>query len=144
MRLPAAFVRLPLTVDAGRLATEVAGLDEQLWRSHPEGAPGNTAVALVSVDGDPDDDAVKGEMRATPILESLPYVRRILGALDAPVGRTRLMRIAEEAELHSHVDVNYYWWEHLRVHVPVTTAPEVRFECDDVAVHMAAGEVWVF
>ena len=49
MRLPTQFVRLPISVDAAVLAAEIASLPEELWRAHPEGAAGNTAVPLVAV-----------------------------------------------------------------------------------------------
>jgi uncharacterized protein (TIGR03032 family) len=144
MRLDSPFVRLPIRVDAAVLDAEIAALGSDAWRAHPEGAPGNTAVPLVAHRGDPGDDRAKGVMAPTPHLDRLPYVRRVLGALDSVIGRTRLMRIEEEGELTSHIDTNYYWRDHLRVHVPVVTTPDVRFECDDEQVHMGAGEVWVF
>ena len=145
MRLSAPFVRLPLRVDAAALAAEVAALAPDVWRAHPEGAPGNTAVPLVADRGDPDDDSTKGAMPPTPYLAQLPYVRRVLAALDSVIGRTRLMRIEEEGELDAHVDTNYYWCDHLRVHVPVRTTPDVRVRVRRrSSVHMAAGEVWVF
>ena len=78
-------------------------------------------------------------MAPTPYLAQLPYVRRLLASLDSVIGRTRLMRIEEEGELTSHIDTNYYWRDHLRVHFPVRTTPDVRFECDGEQVHMAAG-----
>src|SRR5262245_55443917 len=144
MRLPVAFARLPFTIDAGLLAREVGELDESVWRAHPEGAPGNTAAALIAVHGDPGSDAVSGPMRATPHLDALPYSRRVIAGLDSVVGRTRLMRIEEEGELAEHVDVNYYWRDHLRIHVPVVTDASVRFTCGSESIHMGAGEVWAF
>jgi uncharacterized protein (TIGR03032 family) len=144
MRLDRPLVRLPLAVDADRLAAEVATLDDGLWRDHPEGAPGNTAIALLAHDGKLDDDSTVGAMRPTPVLAELPYTRQVLAALDSTIGRTRLMRIEHETELHEHVDINYYWWHHLRVHVPVVTSSDVRFTVGDTSAHMAPGEVWVF
>ena len=144
MRLSQPFVRLPLTVDAARLAREVATIPESAWRGHPEAAPGNTAVVLIGVAGDPDGDSTVGPMAPTPHLDALPSVRQLLAALGTTVGRTRLMRIATETELGLHVDTNYYWWHHLRIHVPVQTTPDVVFQAGTETVHMAAGEVWVF
>ena len=144
MRLEAPFVRLPLQLEADELVSEVAALDPGVWRAHPEGAPGNTAVPLVAVDGDPTNDSTSGEMRPTPHLAQLPYVASVIAALGSVIGRTRLMRIEEEGELAPHVDLNYYWRDHLRVHVPILTTPDVEFECGGRQVHMAAGEVWVF
>jgi len=138
------FVRLPLRVDAERLAAEIDTIGEQSWRDHPEGATGNTALPLVAVDGDPMNDSTHGVMAPTRYLTDLPYTRQILAALGSTIGRTRLMRIGTETELESHVDTNYYWWNHLRVHVPVRTTPDVAFDVGGESVHMPAGEVWVF
>jgi len=102
VRLPRPFVRLPLRVDAARLAAEVAALDVSAWRPHPEGAPGNTAVPLVAVGGDATNDATQGAMYPTEHLIQLPYSVRVLGALDSVIGRTRLMRIEEEGALNLH------------------------------------------
>jgi uncharacterized protein (TIGR03032 family) len=144
VRLHAALVRLPLRYDAEALATEVAAVSESAWRAHPEGHPGNSALPLVSLHGDPDDDGVRGPMRPTPILASLPTIRGVLASIGAPIGRSRLMRLDGDAEATAHVDVNYYWLRHARVHVPVVTNPGVRFVVGDAETNMAPGETWVF
>ena len=144
MRLPTEFVKLPIRVDAAALAAEVAALPEAIWRDHPEGARGNTAVPLVAREGDPFDDTAAGPMLPTPYLSRLPYTAKIMASLGSVIGRTRLMRIEEEGHLDDHVDTNYYWRDHLRVHVPVMTTPDVEFLCHGRSQHMAAGEVWVF
>jgi uncharacterized protein (TIGR03032 family) len=131
-------------VDRDALAAEVATLPEQIWRDHPEGAAGNMAVPLVARQGDPFDDAVAGPMAPTPHLDLLPYAAKVMASLGSVIGRTRLMRIEEEGSLDDHVDTNYYWRDHLRVHVPVRTTPDVEFLCNGRSQHMAAGEVWVF
>jgi uncharacterized protein (TIGR03032 family) len=144
MRLPVEFIQLPVTFDASLLAEEVAQFDESEWRPHPQGYPGNSALALVAIDGNPANDSVKGAMRPTPHLERCPYLRQVLASLGAPIGRTRLMRIDGNAEATPHADSNYYWLRRMRVHVPIVTDPDVRFICGDVSTHMAAGEAWIF
>lgn len=144
MKLQVPFIQLPLRFDAQVLADEVVALGESVWRPHPQGFPGNSALPLIAVHGNPDDDAVQGPMRPTPHLARLPYVRRVLASLGAVCGRTRLMRLSGEGEVSPHVDVDYYWREHMRVHVPITTQPDVRFYCGDRSIHMAAGECWIF
>lgn len=144
VKLSSAFVRLPLRFDADLLAQEVAPFTEQEWRPHPQGFPGNSALPLVAVGGDPLDDATKGVMRPTPYLERMPYLRQVLAALGAPLGRSRLMRLEGDTEATAHVDVNYYWLNHTRVHVPIVTRPGVRFLCGPAEVFMTAGETWVF
>lgn len=145
MKLPAPFIQLPLRFDADALAAEVGALAERLWQPHPSGLPGNTALPLVAVDGDPArGDALTGVMRPTPALERCAYLRQVLGSLDVVLGRVRLMRLAPGAEVDPHVDTNHYWNERVRVHVPITTNPSVQFFCADARVHMGAGECWIF
>ena len=144
MRLPSAFLRLPHSFDASRLAYEAAQFEESDWKPHPHGYPGNSAVALVAIDGDPANDSVKGAMRATPHLARCPYIRQVLASLGVTIGRTRLMRIDGNAEATPHADSNYYWLQRVRVHVPVVTDPAVTFLSGGESVHMAAGEAWIF
>src|SRR5215510_11547648 len=124
MRLHPEIIRLPLTFDAARLAEEIAQFDDSDWRPH---------LPLVSVGGDPLNDAVKGPMRPTPHLACCPYVQEVLASLRSPIGRTRLMRISGEAEVPS-IDSSYYAVHHARVHVPVTD-PTVMFFCGEASVH---------
>jgi hypothetical protein len=144
MQLPAPFIRIPLDFDAGRLAAEIAQFAPCDWRPHPQGNPGNWALPLVAARGDPQDEGVAGPMQPTPHLARCPYLRQVLAALDAPLGRTRLMKLDARAEATKHVDINYYWQQRVRVHVPIVTFPEVEFLCGDASTRMAAGECWIF
>lgn len=144
MKLAHPFLQLPLAFEADVLAREVAALGEAAWRPHPQGYPGNSALTLVSVDGDPASDAVRGEMKPTPQLLACPYLMQVLHSIGAVWGRSRLMRLEGQAEVTPHVDINYYWREHTRVHVPIVTQPTVRFVCGDAEVNMGAGECWTF
>jgi hypothetical protein len=69
---------------------------------------------------------------------------QVMASLGAVWGRSRLMRLSGHAEVTPHVDLNYYWRERVRVHVPIVTQPTVRFRCGDADIHMAAGECWIF
>jgi len=145
MKLSHPFIQLPLLFDASALAAEIARFDEGMWRPHPSGTPGNTALPLVAVDGDPArGDALEGLMRPTPALQRSPYMQQVLGSLGAVLGRIRLMRLSGRAEVRRHVDFDYYWNERVRVHIPILTQPEVRFSCGDASVNMAEGECWIF
>ena len=144
MKLSVPFVQLPVQFDAGRLAAEIQALDDSCWRRHPQNFPGNFALPLIDVNGDPDIDAINGPMRPTPYLQQSPYLTQVLHRLGAVWGRTRLMKLSGHAEVTPHADVSYYWRERTRVHVPILTKPTVRFICGDSEVNMAAGECWIF
>lgn len=142
MRLPVPFTKLLLRIDHEALAAELAAVDPSEWRPHPQQMAGNDALPLIAANGDPTDDAVRGRMAPTPVLARLPYTRQVLAALGAPIGRSRFMRIEQEGEVTPHVDLAHYWWDHVRVHVPVVTDPSVEFQIGDAVEHMAPGEAW--
>lgn len=144
MKLNTPFVQLPLLFDAARLLAEIKALDASCWRDHPQKFPGNFALPLISVDGNPDNDGFSGPMRPTPYLEHCPYLMQVLDRIGGVWGRSRLMKLSGHAEVTPHVDFNYYWRDRVRVHVPVVTQPTVRFLCADEEVNMKAGECWIF
>lgn len=144
MKLQVPFIQLPLLFDAQRLGAEIGALEESLWMPHPQGFAGNSMLPLVAVDGDPRNESFAGPMRPTPALERSPYLSQVFASLQAPVGRSRLMRLSGHAEVTRHVDQGYYWAERVRVHVPILTQPSVVFECGEASIHMAAGECWIF
>ncbi|PIC00283.1 aspartyl/asparaginyl beta-hydroxylase domain-containing protein [Caulobacter sp. X] len=143
MRLSQPFFQLPLLFDAARLQAEVAALPPEAWVSHPDQVPGNSAVRLITAGGS-ENDGVQGRMAPTPWLEAMPYMKQALAGFGVVWSRSRLMRLAAGAGVPEHADINYHWHTRVRLHIPVLTWPEVRFHCDGEAVHMGAGEAWVF
>lgn len=144
MKLNARFIQLPVEYDVDLLTKEVTALGDDAWRPHPEGFKGNDFVPLISANGEPADESFEGPMRPTEHLKRCPYLVDVLASLGATWGRTRLMRLDAHADVTPHVDVNYYWRDRMRVHVPIVTQPTVRFYCGDQNVHMAAGQCWIF
>lgn len=144
MKLQTRFVQLPVQYDAAAVAAEIEALGAVAWLPHPQGYAGNDFLPLISAQGDPANEAFEGPMRPTPYLAKLPYTQQILASLGVSLGRTRFMRLAGEAEVSPHVDVNYYWRDRMRVHVPIVTQPTVAFHCGPQVIHMKAGECWIF
>jgi len=144
MKLQVPFIQLPLAFDSGVLADEIAALGDAPWKPHPQGFPGNSMLPLVAAHGDPANESFAGPMRPTPQLQRCPYLTQVFASLGATAGRSRLMRLAGQAEVTRHADQGYYWTERVRVHIPIVTQPTVRFECGDAAINMAAGECWIF
>ncbi|HET7316763.1 MAG TPA: aspartyl/asparaginyl beta-hydroxylase domain-containing protein [Sphingomicrobium sp.] len=137
------FYKLPIRFDAELLARELAALPESAWTPHPTGFVGNEAVRLVTPGGH-DTDAIEGAMAPTEHLLACRYAMESMAALGGVWGRSRFMGLAPDAEVPEHIDSNYYWRTHLRIHVPVVTNPNVIFTCGGESVHMAAGECWAF
>lgn len=144
MKLQAPFLQLPVLFDAEVLAAEIEAVGEEGWLPHPSGYAGNDFLPLIAAYGEPANEAFEGPMRPTPWLARCPYLMQVLGTLGATLGRTRLMRLSGQAEVTPHTDVNYYWRERMRVHVPIVTQPTVRFICGATEVNMKPGECWIF
>jgi len=144
MNLKYDFYRLPLHFDAEKLAEEVAGFSEDEWRAHPSGFTGNSALQLISSNGDLEDDGLVGKQLATPLLQRCPYLQQVLASFDTVLGRTRLMRLAPNSDAKAHMDASYYWHQRLRIHVPIQTHPDIMFHSGNSNVHMAEGDCWVF
>ena len=143
MEISKPFIQLPYSFDASRLADEVNALDESAWMKHPSGFSGNSAVALLSRNGEDNDD-FNGTMLETPHLNRCPYVRQVMASFGEVFGRSRLMKLGVTSEVKLHVDMNYHWYTRVRIHIPVITNPDVTFYCADQQIHMQAGESWIF
>ena len=143
MRLATEFVRLPFRFDVEQLSKEVLAYEESDWLPHVQGFPGNTAIPLISLNGEMNDD-FNGPMKVTERLERSPYIQQVLASFDEVFGRSRLMGLGAKCSVPEHRDVNYHWYNRVRIHVPILTNPDVLFYCGDTHVHMAAGETWIF
>lgn len=143
MRLNQALLKLPIRFDADALAAEINAFPDRAWVPHPNRIPGNEAAMLVTTEGRLVEDLI-GPMAPTEFLRSAPYMMEAMSEIGAVWGRCRLMRLSPGAIVPAHVDTHYYWRTHVRIHVPIITAPEVKFTCAGETVHMAAGECWIF
>ena len=143
MRLSKPFIRLPFRFDAEVLAGEVRQFGAEAWMAHPSALPGNSAIALISSGGG-DNDSFEGEKKPTRHLERCEYLRQVMASFGEVLSRSRLMKLEAGAEVSLHVDFNYHWFSRVRIHIPIITSPAVIFHCGTEAVHMGAGECWIF
>ena len=143
VRLANEFIRLPYTFDVGKLAEEVQSFDSSEWLPHVQGFAGNSSIPLISLNGEMNDD-FNGPMKATDKLQRSPYIKQVLASFGEVFGRSRLMGLDGKCSVPEHRDVNYHWYNRVRIHIPVITNPDVLFYCGNTHVHMAAGETWIF
>ena len=143
MKLAHPFVRLPYQFDALQLQSEIAQFADADWMEHPSKLAGNLAIPLVSLNGERNND-FDGPMATTPELHSCDYMQQVMGSFGEVLARSRLMRLNAGAEVSEHVDFNYHWYSRVRIHIPIITNPQVIFHCGDQAIHMRAGECWIF
>ncbi|HWG46792.1 MAG TPA: TIGR03032 family protein [Gemmataceae bacterium] len=138
MKLDTELYRLPLCFDSGRLAEEVASMDETAWQSVAPDELGDVSLPLVAGRAHP-----AGPLAVTPHLERCLYLRQVLASLTCVLGWTRLLRLPGPQDEGHAGDIGYYLSQRLAIHVPIHTVPEARWICADREHHLAAGEAWV-
>lgn len=143
MEIARPFIRLPFAFDADQLAREVRDFWDDTWMPHPLGLPGNSAIPLISRDGEDNDD-FHGRMCVTRHLRASPYTRQVMATFGEVLGRSRLMKLDPGCEVSEHIDFNYHWYTRVRIHIPVITNQSVTFHCADENIHMKPGECWIF
>lgn len=143
MKLEQPFIRLPFRFDVDRLKIELNQFESHHWMAHPNRIQGNAAIPLVSQQGKDNDEFI-GHMLATPHLRRCDYMQQVMAEFREVLARSRLMRLGGKCEVSEHVDFNYHWYSRVRIHIPITTNPEVIFYCGDEKIHMQAGECWIF
>ncbi len=141
-RLIGACARLPLGVDAARLADEVAALPSSVWgtRGGRVGVHGAAEALFLRGFAPAEGD---NPVEDRPVLDRLPYVRHVIETLlRAPRLRCLLARLPAGATIPPHTDRPPYFAKTLRIHVPVETNPEVHMVAAGLCFRMRRGEVW--
>lgn len=143
MHLQHPFYKFPFRFDVERLRAEIEAIPESAWHWHHENFKGNSALHLITTNGEVNDD-FRPPMLPTDSLKKCPYILQVFSQFKTLMGRARLMRLEPGDGVPAHFDSQYYWRAHSRVHIPVITHPDIRFHCGSESVHMAAGEAWTF
>jgi hypothetical protein len=142
MKLDAEFYRLPFRFDVKQLQAEVQQFKKSEWCPHPAGFKGNSSIPLVSLNGEIN-DLFNGPMLPTYFIDRCPYIQQVIASFDVVVGRSRLMRLDGHCEVSEHSDVNYHWYKHVRIHIPIITNPGVLFHSGSKSTRMGEGETWL-
>ena len=135
------FVKLDYSFDADRIISEI----HTEWKPHyiPDYSDcGNDALLLVTTGGT-ENHKHEYPMVPTPALETMPYTKSIWDTLGIPFERSRFMRIKPGRRMPRHFDVNPYWDDKLRLHIPIQTSDKVEFFCGGETVNMKEGECWL-
>jgi mannose-6-phosphate isomerase-like protein (cupin superfamily) len=142
--------RLPFTFDRSRLRADLDAVPADLWTPHfqPTYFEGDwSGVALRSVGGSVNrlfpHRNPGGQYVDTPLLERCPYIRQVIATFECDKEAVRLLRLAPGARILEHCDEKLNRERGVvRVHVPITTHPDVDFVLDGERVVMREGESW--
>lgn len=145
-------LRLPLVFDPARMAAEVAAIAEADWiahfvADHYEGGwsilplrckSGATHPIMMAVS-----DPSATEFEATPWLTRAPYLQAVLGEFACPLLSVRLMRLDPGSRIKPHSDHDLDAAQgQARLHVQITSNPDVDFKLNGTRVMMQPGETW--
>jgi hypothetical protein len=136
-------LRLPVRIDAQRLAAEVAALPATSWGS-TGGRVGvhRNAEALFLRGHAPAQGALPIEDRES--LALLPYAREIIEKLiPAPPQRCLLARLPGGVSIDPHIDRAPYFSKTLRLHFPIESHERVHMVAGAFTYLMRPGEIWV-
>ncbi len=145
-------VRLPIAFDPQPMAADLARLADQSWTAHfvaqnyrgdwsilPLRAPSGVTHPILRAASHPG----VTEWEDTELLAACPAFSAVLATLQCPVQAARLMRLTPGSVIHEHSDHDLAAeWGAARLHVPVTTNPDVEFLLNHRQVEMAPGSMW--
>jgi len=145
-------VRLPLRFDVARMRAEVEALTADAWVRHyvpanfegewdvlPLRSPAGATHPIQQIYSDP----CATEYVDGPLLSRAPYIREVIASFACPLRAVRLMRLTPGSRIKEHSDHDLgAEYGKARIHVPVTTNPDVVFEVNRRPVEMAPGETW--
>jgi hypothetical protein len=135
-------VRLPLSVDAGRLREEVGRLPAALWGTTAGRIGVHRAAEALFLRGFAPAEGWK-DIEDRPPLQDLPYVRCIIEELiPGEPQRCLLARLPGGATIQPHIDQAPYFSKTIRIHVPIETHDRVWMTSAGLAYAMKAGEIW--
>jgi Aspartyl/Asparaginyl beta-hydroxylase len=145
-------LKLGLRFDAAAMRRELDGLDASDWIDHfvpqnydgtwsvlPFRAPAGARHPIQTIYSDPSCDTFVD----TPLLARCPYFQQILGRFQCPLHAVRLMKLTPGSTIRPHADLDLAAeLGRVRLHIPVTTNPDVEFRLNGEPIAMDEGECW--
>ena len=136
-------LRLPLRVDAQRLAAEIAALPASVWGTTGGRVGVHRAAEALFLRGYA---PAQGELpiEDREALALLPYTREIIERLiPAPAQRCLIARLPGGASIAPHIDRAPYFSKTLRLHFPIESHDQAWMVAGPLCYLMKPGEVWV-
>lgn len=145
-------VRLPVTFDGDRLAEDLARIGGATWVDHfvKQNYDGDWSVLplryaagathpILQAYSDPS----VTEYACSPLLDMAPTIRAAIDWFQCDLQTVRLMRLTPGSIIKEHFDYDLAAeWGTARIHIPITTNPQVEFMVNRVPVALEAGSAW--
>ncbi len=143
------YLQLPFIFSEEKLVSEFNALSAQ-WIEHFNKAHYDgdwSALPLRSVNGSltnviPESDS-RFEFRDTELMGQCPYIKSILNNFPCEQRAARLLKLSKGAVIKEHIDAELsYENGEARIHIPITTNPQVEFFLDNERMDVKPGECW--
>lgn len=109
------------------------------WSALPLRSPAGETHPIRMINPDP----AATHFVDTALLDATPYFRSVIETFACPVRVARLMRLTPGSVIKEHSDPDLDAEAGVaRIHVPITTNPDVEFKVNGAPVAMAPGETW--
>ncbi len=145
---PSTYLKLSFSFELSRLQADLKALENSAWISHfNTRAYENdwSCLPLRSVDGRMDHiiPVNEGKFEDTVLLESTPYFREVIDFFQCEKTSVRLMSLQAGGIIKEHRDDGTSHEDGItRLHIPITTTPDVLFRIEGENVHFSAGDTW--
>ena len=139
-------VQLPYSFDIERLRADLASVSDNEWIAHynPNDYQGNWQLAALMAPAGKQTNiwscAIPGICEPTPLLKRCDYFQMVLDLIPIAMSSVRLMKLEAGAVIKEHCDS--FGDEEVRIHIPVTTSPDVDFFLDGERLEMNSGSCW--
>jgi quercetin dioxygenase-like cupin family protein len=143
------YIQLPFAFSPGKLVAELNAINEQ-WIAHFNKAHYDgewSALPLRSINGSlsnvlPENNE-RGEFMDTSLMDQCPYMKSILARFPCEHRSARLLKLNAGAIIKEHKDAGLCFEQgEARIHVPITTNPQVEFYLDNERIDVKPGECW--
>jgi len=145
-------IQLPFCFDPAALRQDLAALGSTDWISHfvtqnytgdwsvlPLRGKAGATHPVMMIYSDPGCT----DFADTPFLEVCPYYKEVLARLECPLQSVRLMRLTPGSVIKEHRDHDLAAETgNVRLHLPITTSPDVDFFLNGTRAIMLPGELW--
>lgn len=145
-------LQLPIHFDPASLLQDLQTLEQQSWVDHfvkenyrgtwdvlPLRGTAGATHPVMMIYSDPGCT----EFADTPFLEQVPYLKSVMASFQCPLQSVRLMRLTPGSDIKEHCDHDLSAdFGQVRIHVPITTNPEVTFLLNGRHVAMTPGSCW--
>ena len=137
-----------------KMQRELFSLEEKYWQLHynQSNYKGNwSTLQLRSINGGLENNIAihseamqeNMEYKNTSLLQNCPYIKSVLDFFEMEKLSVRLMKLNAGAIIKEHSDHNLSFEDgEIRIHIPISTNPDVVFYIDNEPIHMMEGSCW--